>query len=229
MELKSFRYHVKCDKPILPTSLSSNFLPTNEQEQAIVAAFYITPRNQTQIKMAPAAAVSLAAESAETGVQDPTVLALHNSLVTESNSLALRFRALFSLKHLASQGADSPQTLPAIEAIAAAFASPSALLKHEAAYCLGQTRNLAAVPYLRAALEDKEEDNMCRHEAAEALGALGDTSSLQLLKALRDLNEEVDVVRETCEIAVARIEWEKSEERKQEKLQQRYLARNLGN
>jgi deoxyhypusine monooxygenase len=176
--------------------------------------------------MAPSA-VSPAAESTTEG-QDPTVLALRKSLVTESNPLALRFRALFSLKHLASQGADSAQTLPAIQAIAAAFASPSALLKHEVAYCLGQTRNLAAVPYLRAVLEDKDEDSMCRHEAAEALGALGDASSLQLLRDLRDLKEEVDVVRETCEIAVARIEWENSEERKREKLQQRCVARKLG-
>ena len=65
---------------------------------------------------------------------------------------------------------------------------------------------------------------MCRHEAAEALGALGDVSSLQLLRQLRDSNEEVEVVRETCEIAVARIEWENSQERKAEKLRQRYVA-----
>jgi len=65
---------------------------------------------------------------------------------------------------------------------------------------------------------------MCRHEAAEALGALGDVSSLQLLRQLRDSKEEVEVVRETCEIAVARIEWENSQERKAEKLRQRYVA-----
>lgn len=63
---------------------------------------------------------------------------------------------------------------------------------------------------------------MCRHEAAEALGALGDEGSLVLLRELRDLEEEVDVVRETCEIAVARIEWEASAERRSEKVKQRY-------
>jgi deoxyhypusine monooxygenase len=104
--------------------------------------------------------------------------------------------------------------------------SPSVLLKHELAYCLGQTRNLAAVPYLRAVLEDVEEDSMCRHEAAEALGALGDVSSLGLLRELRDSDEEVEVVRETCEIAVARIEWENSQERKAERLQQRYIMKH---
>jgi len=155
-------------------------------------------------------------------VHDPTILTLRKTLNTESAPLALRFRALFSLKHLASL--PEPHAILAIQAIAAAFISPSALLKHELAYCLGQTKNLAAVPYLRAVLENVGEDSMCRHEAAEALGALGDVSSLQLLRQLRDSKEEVEVVRETCEIAVARIEWENSQERKAEKLRQRYVA-----
>jgi deoxyhypusine monooxygenase len=149
--------------------------------------------------------------------EDPTTLALRKTLTSESEPLAKRFRALFSLKHLACQG-----SLPAINAIAAGFTSPSALLKHELAYCLGQTKNLAAVPFLRAVLEDKDEDSMCRHEAAEAMGAIGDMGCVDLLRKLRDSNEEVEVVRETCEIAVARIEWESSEERKLEKLRQRY-------
>jgi deoxyhypusine monooxygenase len=153
---------------------------------------------------------------------DRAIFQLRKTLTTETAPLALRFRALFSLKHLASQPICSPQTLPAIQAIAAAFASPSALLKHELAYCLGQTRNLAAAPLLRAVLEDKHEDSMCRHEAAEALGALGDVESLDVLKQLRDSREETVVVRETCEIAVARIEWENSEQRKGERLGQRY-------
>ena len=62
---------------------------------------------------------------------------------------------------------------------------------------------------------------MCRHEAAEALGAIGDAESLGVLREYRDREGEVEVVRETCEIAVARIEWEGSEEGKKEKLRQR--------
>lgn len=154
-------------------------------------------------------------------VHDVTIFTLRKTLTNESAPLALRFRALFSLKHLACQ--PGSQALVAIQAIAAAFVSPSALLKHELAYCLGQTRNLAAVPILRTVLEDMDEDSMCRHEAAEALGALGDVSSLELLRRLRDSKEEVEVVRETCEIAVARIEWEHSQERKTERLCQRYV------
>jgi deoxyhypusine monooxygenase len=148
---------------------------------------------------------------------DATVLALQKTLTSESESLARRFRALFSLKHLACQS-----SIPAIHAIAAAFSSPSALLKHELAYCLGQTRNPEAAPFLRAVLDNVDEDSMCRHEAAEALGALGDVGSLDILKRLRDTKEEAEVVRETCEIAVARIEWENSEAGKAEKLKKRY-------
>src|SRR5580700_4508526 len=100
--------------------------------------------------MAPSAASP--ARNGSDIAHDPTILTLRKTLTTESAPLALRFRALFSLKHLASQ--PEPQAVLAIQAIAAAFVSPSALLKHELAYCLGQTRNLAAVPFLRVVLED---------------------------------------------------------------------------
>ena len=113
--------------------------------------------------------------------------------------------------------------MPAIQAIAAAFPSPSALLKHELAYCLGQTKNLKAVPYLRKAFEDRNEDAMCRHEAAEALGALGDQGSLAILREARDDTQEVEVVRETCEIAVRRIEWEHGGARGGERLKDRFV------
>ena len=148
---------------------------------------------------------------------DP-IAPLRVALVSEATPLAVRFRALFSLKHFASEKPPTQYTLAAIHAIAAALSSPSALLKHELAYCLGQTSNLAAVPFLRTVLEDRGEDAMCRHEAAEALGALGDQESLGLLRGLKDDVGEIEVVRETCEIAVGRIEWERSTKRESERL-----------
>ncbi|KAL8706022.1 MAG: hypothetical protein Q9201_000907 [Fulgogasparrea decipioides] len=154
----------------------------------------------------------------DTNCEDAEILALRKALTSESVPLARRFRALFSLKHYASLQPPTQQSIPAIRAIAAAFPSPSALLKHELAYCLGQTRNLASVPFLRQVLEDKQEDSMCRHEAAEALGALGDDKSVDILRQMRDDDREVTVVRETCDIAVARIEWEHSGQRKGERL-----------
>lgn len=150
-----------------------------------------------------------------------TILALRENLCAETTPLPVRFRALFSLKHLARQGTPE-ESIAAIDAFAAAFSSPSALLKHELAYCLGQTANNAAIPHLTAVLENLQEDAMCRHEAAEALGALGDAKSLDILRRFRDRDGEEVVVKETCEIAIDRIQWENSEQRKQEKLKQRY-------
>jgi len=149
---------------------------------------------------------------------DPTIAFLHRILTSESEPLARRFRALFSLKCFASLKPPTVQTLPAIQSIVAAFSSQSALLKHELAYCLGQSRNPDAVSYLRHVLLDREEDAMCRHEAAEALGALGYPESLEILKVVRDDQNESDIIRETCDIAVDRILWETSEERRAEVL-----------
>jgi deoxyhypusine monooxygenase len=153
--------------------------------------------------------------------QDTQVPTLRKVLTSESEPLARRFRALFSLKHLASQQPPNAQTVPAIEAIAAAFTSPSALLKHELAYCLGQSGHDAAIAPLRGVLEDKGEDSMCRHEAAEALGALSDKGSLHLLRSLRDDKNEEEVVRDTCDIAVDRIEWDHGMQKGTEKLKKR--------
>ena len=98
------------------------------------------------VKMAPSATTP---EENTILAADPQVISLRKVLTSETEPLARRFRALFSLKHLASLSPPTFQTLLAIDAIAAAFNSPSALLKHELAYCLGQSRNAASVPYLR--------------------------------------------------------------------------------
>ena len=143
---------------------------------------------------------------------------LRSALTSESTPLAKRFRVLFSLKHHASFKPPNSTTIPAIEAIAAAFSSPSALLKHELAYCLGQSANSAAAPFLRNVLSDRQEDDMCRHEAAEALGALGDQSSLDLLEQFWKEETQPVVVRETCELAIDRIKWSHSTASKAEKL-----------
>ncbi|KAI9510585.1 deoxyhypusine hydroxylase [Russula earlei] len=113
-----------------------------------------------------------------------------------------RFRALFTLKALKSD--------EAVRIISKGFQDPSALLKHELAYCLGQMKNSVALSTLESVLANEEEDPMVRHEAAEAMGAISSASSLPILrKYLSDFNRSV---RETCEIALAKIEWDRSEE-----------------
>lgn len=153
-------------------------------------------------------------------MEDPEIASLKESLCSESTPLSIRFRALFSLKHTARHESDA-KSVAAIDAITAALTSPSALLKHELAYCLGQSGKLAAVAPLQKVLADIREDPMCRHEAAEALGALGDASNLRILREFRDREDEEIVVKETCEIAIERIEWENSERRRAEKLHPR--------
>lgn len=68
---------------------------------------------------------------------------------------------------------------------------------------------------------------MVRHEAAEALGALSSESSLPLLRKYLDpATEPSREVRETCEIAVGKIEFDLSEEGKARK--QKWVPASLG-
>ncbi|KAF8895355.1 armadillo-type protein [Infundibulicybe gibba] len=124
---------------------------------------------------------------------------LENSLLNTTGNTPLhdRFRALFTLKALKSDDAVK-------------LYLQSALLKHELAYCLGQMKNPTALPTLEFVLKDTSEDPMVRHEAAEAMGAISLASSLPILKQY--LSDPERTVRETCEIAVAKIEWDNSEE-----------------
>jgi deoxyhypusine monooxygenase len=46
----------------------------------------------------------------------------------------------------------------------AGFSDPSALLKHELAYCLGQMGDQSALSVLESVLKDRSEDPMVRHE-----------------------------------------------------------------
>ena len=97
---------------------------------------------------------------------------------------------------------------------ASGFIDQSALLKHELAYVLGQMKNPFALPTLECVLRDLKEDPMVRHEAAEAMGAISSAQSIPTLKEF--LNDERREVRETCEIALAKVEWDNSEEGKAE-------------
>lgn len=149
---------------------------------------------------------------------DKKIANLRAVLCNEDSQLSLRFRALFGLKHLGTQG-----SIPAIDAIAAAFSSESALLKHELSYCLGQTKSLHAVRPLQERLQDPKEHSICRHESAEALAAIGHVDSLPILR--KYLDDPDETVRQTCELAVDRIEWEMSEEGQKEakELEKRFV------
>jgi deoxyhypusine monooxygenase len=92
-----------------------------------------------------------------------------------------------------------------IQYLVTAFTDSSDLLKHEVAYCLGQTGNAYCNAILEEVLNDMNQHEMVRHEAAEAMGALGFTSFLHILnKYTKDANP---AVAETCIISIDRINY----------------------
>uniref|UniRef100_A0A1I7W2J4 Deoxyhypusine hydroxylase n=2 Tax=Loa loa TaxID=7209 RepID=A0A1I7W2J4_LOALO len=111
--------------------------------------------------------------------------------------LCARFRALFILRNL---GCDR-----SVEWIGRCFGDSSALLKHELAYCLGQTQNETAIPVLESVLQDENQEVIVRHEAGEALGAIGSCSSAAILE--KYINDQAQAIAETCRLALRRIMW----------------------
>lgn len=118
-------------------------------------------------------------------------------LVNEDEKMFQRMRALFALRGIGGK--------ESVEALAAAFVSKSALLKHEIAYVMGQMQDNRAVPFLIDRLGDVNEDLMVRHEAAEALGAIGDRTALRILKEF--VSDPEPVISESCEVALDLLEW----------------------
>ncbi len=101
---------------------------------------------------------------------ETTIEKLSSMLIDTSLPLKLRFRILFTLKSLDSQGQQQSDKSPkVVEAISQAFKDTSALLKHECAYCLGQMGNQHAIQKLVQILNDSNEDPMVRHEAGLAI------------------------------------------------------------
>lgn len=139
----------------------------------------------------------------------PTFDSLEQTLCSPSppTPLDAQFRSLFTIKSLATS---TPSQLPeAIRIIGRSLStSDSALLKHELAYVLGQMQDVRAIPTLTKVLEDEVEHAMVRHEAAEAMGAIADPVALGILEKYK--NDKDVSVRETCELAIKKIEYENS-------------------
>ncbi|CAK7346441.1 unnamed protein product [Dovyalis caffra] len=122
---------------------------------------------------------------------------LCDRLLDQTQPIHERFRALFSLRNLKGPG---PRN-----ALIHATRDSSNLLAHEAAFALGQMQDSEAIPALEAVLNDLSLHPIVRHEAAEALGAIGLESNVPLLKNSLT-NDPAQEVRETCELALKRIE-----------------------
>ncbi|KAL6505192.1 hypothetical protein OROGR_025009 [Orobanche gracilis] len=130
-------------------------------------------------------------------VSPETETFLCGRLLDQNQPISERFRALFSLRNI--RGA-APRN-----ALIQATRDTSNLLAHEAAFALGQMQDEEAIPALETVLNDLSLHPIVRHEAAEALGAIGLEHNVPLLKKSLALDPAQEV-RETCELALSRIE-----------------------
>lgn len=96
-------------------------------------------------------------------VSDERVERISSLMLNVNKPLKERFRALFTLKNIGSD--------KCITEITKGFKDPSALFKHELAYCLGQMQNEKALSVLVEVLEDDNQESIVRHEAGEAIGS----------------------------------------------------------
>ncbi|XP_006825833.1 deoxyhypusine hydroxylase-like, partial [Saccoglossus kowalevskii] len=93
-----------------------------------------------------------------------TVENMQHMLCNEKLSMAERFRGIFALHNLGGK--------EAIDSLLTCLDNPSALLKHEAVFCIGQIQDPYAIPYLINVLENTSQEPIVRHEAATLPGAV---------------------------------------------------------
>ncbi|KAK6164505.1 hypothetical protein DH2020_001369 [Rehmannia glutinosa] len=121
-------------------------------------------------------------------------------LLDQNQPISERFKVLFSLRNL--RGAAPAMRL---SRYMTSTRDTSNLLAHEAAFALGQMQDAEAIPALETVLNDLSLHPIVRHEAAEALGAIGLERNVPLLKNSL-ASDPAQEVRETCELALSRIE-----------------------
>lgn len=124
---------------------------------------------------------------------------LQQELCDTTNSLFLRYRAMFTLRNMNND--------ESALALCEGFQDPSPLFRHEIAYVLGQMQREVTVPALTDVLVNTNEHRMVRHEAAEALGSIGGEEVEMILGEFLDDPELV--VTESCEVALDTLDyWE---------------------
>nr|XP_006825683.1 PREDICTED: deoxyhypusine hydroxylase-like [Saccoglossus kowalevskii] len=126
-----------------------------------------------------------------------TVEKVQQILYNKELSMRERFRGMPSLRDLGGK--------EVIDSLLTCLDDPSALLKHEAVFCIGQIQDPYVIPYLINVLEDTSQEQIVRHEAAEALGAIGSNEVLYILEKYRF--DPVIEIAETCQLALAIINW----------------------
>jgi deoxyhypusine monooxygenase len=126
-------------------------------------------------------------------------LSAPKAILRFDNPISIKMRACFYLR---TEGTDdAAKVLCQVVQIK----NESVLLRHEAAYCLGQMKRTCVMDDLIKVLQDKMDDSIVRHECAEALGAIGELRCVDALKAIALDEAEPREVRETCDIALDRF------------------------
>lgn len=127
---------------------------------------------------------------------------LRRQLLDTTLPLFDRYKAMFALRN---QG-----TKESVLALCDGLDDESALFRHEIGYVLGQLKEPVSVPALARALARPEEAPMVRHECAEALGSIASEECVKILEGY--INDPVDVVRESCLVALDMYEYETSDQ-----------------
>ncbi|MGQ0771248.1 MAG: HEAT repeat domain-containing protein [Nitrososphaerota archaeon] len=131
------------------------------------------------------------------------------TILKEDGDMSLRVEALWVL---ADSFAEIPSSDPLRDEIGRILEGtlandPSAIVKHEACYVIGENNLRKQIRSLQnAALNDPSE--LVRHESVEALGLLQDFGSEMILK--KAMSDPSVVVRETAEVVLKQLERAKS-------------------
>lgn len=141
---------------------------------------------------------------------------IENELCSDESSIACKTRAIFTLRNLGGDGA--------VNTLIQGMKDRSPLLRHEICFALGQMQEESAIDFLLKVLSDNKENSMVRHEAGEALGAIGDHRD-DILKALEThAKDELPEVAETCQLALARLQWYKEKDAATKKAQSKFVS-----
>ena len=132
----------------------------------------------------------------------PSIQVLEEVLLNCNEPITKRMRALFYLRTIGTEDV--------IPIISRAFNDSSLLLQHEICYVLGQIRNSGSLEFLASVLENEDNAIISRHEAAEAIGAIGNIEKIPLLE--RFPQHENQIIAETCQLALDRLNWIKTGE-----------------
>eukprot|EP01091_Cochliopodium_minus_P012705 TRINITY_DN3912_c0_g1_i2.p1 TRINITY_DN3912_c0_g1~~TRINITY_DN3912_c0_g1_i2.p1 ORF type:complete len:319 (-),score=106.71 TRINITY_DN3912_c0_g1_i2:70-1026(-) len=136
---------------------------------------------------------------------------LEEILLNENLTMFERYKALFKLRDIAQDESDNDERVKgSVLAICKGLKDKSALFRHEMAYVLGQIHHPYATDSLRESLEIDTEHEMVRHESAEALGAIATEDTYSVLHKYS--KDSVDVVRESCEVALDVYEYVNNDE-----------------